>query len=456
MGIKDGFGNQISYTLDALNNRTGETHTNAASSTVYGHTWAYDVLNRVAQSIGSSGQTTSLTYDPNGNLLGITDPLGNVSQLVYDSINRPSVFTAADGGSTHNTYNQFDQLIGVSDPRSVSTTYTIDALGDTRGVNSPDAGASTATPDAVGNIVQRTDANGHPISYTYDALNRLVEIARSDTGTVIDSYTYDQVDATHAHGIGHLTSMTDPSGTTNWSYDANGHIVKKTQTVSGHNFVANYTYDAPSGNLLTMRMPSGAEIEYTYDNGLVANLTLTFKGVTTPLVSSLQYEPFGGPTNWTLGNGETDGRGYDLDGRITSDGVDTFVTYDAASRIAGVTLTGTGGSRTESYDPVGRLTGLSSTVGTTPYAYKYDLNGNRIQQTVGKIVTNYTIGTGNNRLLSGATKTATTSYTYDADGSRITGGTESSSTTCSNGCETAPLAAAAPLPTSTTDSGNEW
>jgi YD repeat-containing protein len=421
IGIQDGFGNQISYTLDPLNNRTAEVHRNNSGTTVYSHTWTYDTLNRVAQSIGASGQTTSLTHDPNGNLLSVTDPLGNITQLAYDSINRLSQFTAADGGKTLNTYDEFDQLIGVSDPRGAATSYTIDALGDARALNSPDAGASAAVPDAVGNMVRRTDADGHPISYSYDALNRLIQVARADTGTVLDTYTYDQVDSTHTHGIGHLTSMTDPSGTTNWSYDTNGHVVKKTQTVSGLNFLTSYTYDGPSGNRLTMQMPLGPEIQYSYASGLVIGAIYAYKGVTTPLVGGLQYEPFAGPTSWTLGNGESDGRGYDLDGRITSDGVDSAVTYDPASRILGVT--GTASSRTYSYDPVGRLTGLTSTTGTSPYLYQYDLNGNRVEETVGKALTHYTIGTGNNRLTSAATQTATISYTYDADGSRIGDGT---------------------------------
>lgn len=423
VAIKDGFGNQINYTLDPLNNRTAEVHTNASSSTVYTHSWTYDVLNRVAQSIGASSQTTTLTYDPNGNLLNIADPLGNVTQMAYDSINRVSQFTAADDGNTRNMYDAFDQLIGVTDPRSLSTVYTIDALGDTLAVNSPDAGNSTTVPDAAGNVVHHTDANGHPITYSYDALNRLTQITRADTGAVIDTYTYDQTDATHGHGIGHLTSMSDPSGSTNWAFDSNGHVTKKTQTIESLSFVTSYVYDAPSGNLLSMKLPSGALIQYNYTNGLIAGATITHKGTTQPLLSDLQYEPFNGPTSWTLGNGERDGRGYDLDGRITSDGVDTAVTYDEASRISGVTLAGTGGSRSYSYDPVGRLTGLVSTTGTTPYAYTYDLDGNRTRQTVAKATTDYTIGSSNNRLLTAATKAATTSYIYDADGSRLSDGT---------------------------------
>ena len=31
------------------------------------------------------------------------------------------------------------------------------------------------------------------------------------------------------NGIGRLTTMTDPTGSTSWAYDANGHVIKKVQ-----------------------------------------------------------------------------------------------------------------------------------------------------------------------------------------------------------------------------------
>jgi RHS repeat-associated protein len=422
VGIKDVFGNQIKYTLDLLNNRTAETHTNASGSTVYSHTWTYDVLNRVAESIGASGHIASLTYDPNGNLVRVLDPLGHLTQLAYDSINRMSEFTAADGGHTRISYDEFDYLVDVTDPRGAATTYSVDALGNTRGTNSPDAGHSTSTPDAVGNVVKGVDANGHPLAYSYDALNRLVHVSRSDTNTVLERYTYDQTDAAHSNGVGRLTSMTDPSGTTNWSYDINGHVLKKTQVTGGFTLVTSYGYDLLTGNLSSVVLPSGATLRNTWANGRIANVAVSIKGVTTAVASGLQYEPFSGPTSWTLGNGESDHRHFDLDGRVTADGVDSTISYDAASRISGVTLAGSGGSRSYQYDAVGRLTRLTSTVGTQPVDYLYDLAGNRVRQSIGSVTTSYAFPAGSNRLLSASSPSSTTAYSYDADGSRVSEG----------------------------------
>ena len=55
-------------------------------------------------------------------------------------------------------------------------------------------------------------------------------------------------------------------------------------------------------------------------------------------VSNIGYQSFGGSKTWTFANGETVGRSYDLDGRITSDPVDSAINYDLASRITGWTL----------------------------------------------------------------------------------------------------------------------
>ena len=67
--------------------------------------------------------------------------------------------------------------------------------------------------DEVGNLKTRSDAKNQLTSYAYDALNRLTRITRSDGSLV--SFTYDQNDTAHGSGIGRLTTMSDPSGSTN-------------------------------------------------------------------------------------------------------------------------------------------------------------------------------------------------------------------------------------------------
>lgn len=70
-------------------------------------------------------------------------------------------------------------------------------------------------------------------SYTYDALNRLTGKTYSDTTPAV-SYFYDQTSyngLTITNGKGRRTGMSDGSGETAWSFDADGHELTKRQTI---------------------------------------------------------------------------------------------------------------------------------------------------------------------------------------------------------------------------------
>src|SRR5262249_31049046 len=131
-------------------------------------------------------------------------------------------------GTTRYAYDARDNLTQVTDPAGVTTQYKWSGLDDERRETSPDAGTSTFTPDSAGNLQQRTWANHKSATYGYDALGRRVS---EDYGSgVTVSYTYDGTDNGN-HGIGHLTKMVDPSGSTSWRYDLMGRLVRRVQTV---------------------------------------------------------------------------------------------------------------------------------------------------------------------------------------------------------------------------------
>jgi len=50
--------------------------------------------------------------------------------------------------------------------------------------------------------------------------------------------TYDQ----GPNGIGHLTGMSDSSGSTVWTYDLHGRIISKAATVAGETLTTQYAY----------------------------------------------------------------------------------------------------------------------------------------------------------------------------------------------------------------------
>jgi len=230
-------------------------------------------------------------------------------------------------------------------------------------------------------------------------------------------FRYDQTDAAHGAGIGRLTQMTDPSGSTDWTYDGNGRVTQKIATVGSQSFATRYSYEANTGNLIRQTLPSGKVITLTWTNGQITAITVD--GI--PQVTNIGYQAFGGPKTWTFANGETVGRSYDLDGRITSDPVDAQITYDLASRITGWSHGNRSilsGSHTASYDASDRLTGYTGADGST-FSYRYDATGNRTQQTANGTTITYTIDPASNRV----TSAGSAPYSYDANGSRTAFGT---------------------------------
>lgn len=420
--VTDGLGNAIQYTLDAMSNRLTESRFDASGTQVYVHNWTYDALNRVATEVGASGQTTTYGRDRNGNLTSITDPLSHARTFGYDALDRLDTIVDARQGQTSIAHDDLNHIVSVTDPRGLQTSYEVDALGNTTAVQSPDTGDTAITHDAAGNVTTRTDAKGQVLQYTYDALNRVTQIMRADTQQLLVSYTYDQVDSTHTNGIGHLTSMTDEGGTTDWAYDVNGHVLKHRQTNGWRVQTTSYTYDASSGNLLTQTLPSAAKVVYTWTKGRVSSVLVQRSGLNIALMSNIQYQPFGPIGAWSWGNGVADARQYDQDGRVIADSVDSAIHYDAASRITDATLKGAiSGTRTYAYDELDRLTSLVSADGSQNLSYSYDASGNRITSSNLGQSSTYAVDTNSNRLLSvsGANAKA---LNYDANGSVIQDG----------------------------------
>ena len=410
-GIADKLGNHIAYTLDAAGNRTKTQVFDPGNALARTRSGVYNALNLLAQNLGAQGQTTAYAYDNNGNLTGVTDPLGHITANGYDALNRLVRTTDPNNGVTGYAYNANDRLTGVTDPRNLVTSYAYDGLDDQTRLTSPDAGATAKTYDAAGNVTGATDARGVTTTNTYDALNRLTKAASSD-GTIV-TYHYDE----GGTGLGHLTSMVYPGGSTSWSYDVHGRVIRKQQSAGTTAVLTtSYSYDA-AGRLAGMVYPSGRTLAYAYDaSGRVSRISV---GGQT-LLSNVAYEPFGPVAGWTTGNGTIYERVYDADGAVsdvhwtTGSGGTRSVSlaYDAAQQITSLSDSALP-LATFDYDALGRLTEFLR--GTTSQNYTYDADGNRLDLATATTTTDYHYAGANNRLQS-RSGASTTTYSYDAAG----------------------------------------
>ncbi len=417
--INDALGAHIHYTLDAASNRTQEQVFDASNTLVRTRSYAYDAVNRLTQAIGALGQTTSYSYDPQGNLTQATDPNGNATSNAYDALNRLVQTTDPKGAVTAFGYDLKGRLASVTDPRGLVTSYANNGLDLPTSVTSPDSGVTTNTYDPAGNVLTSTDARGKTTTYVYDALNRVVKQTFANGASV--AFQYDQ----GAYGIGHLTGMTDQTGTTSWGYNRHGQVISKQQTIGAVTLTTRSAYNPATGQLTSITYPSGATTSYSYDaNGRVSAIAYqpAGGGATSPLVSQIVYQPFGPAASWVAGSGASYVRAYDQDGRIASlslpAGDSISLAYDAGSRITSLAETGLP-TKSFQYNRANRLVIYAS--GGTSQTTTYDLSGNRLAYSstgASPVSLSYAYDPASNRLL-GVSGSLNESYSYDAAGNVV-------------------------------------
>lgn len=199
-----------------------------------------------------------------------------------------------------------------------------------------------------------------------------------------------------------------------WTYTPQGRVASRTEADTWSNsgtYPLTYGYNL-AGQVTSLTYPSGAVIQYTYNgNNQVASISVTVDGATTPILTNVQYAPFGDVSGWTWGNGATATRAHDADGNvstISSMGLHLSYLYDNALRVAQMNDLDNGAlSWTYGYDALDRLTSAANA--STTEGWTYDANGNRLTQT-GTNLSGYDYSATSNRY--------TSSYaTYDAAGS---------------------------------------
>lgn len=457
VAIVDQDGNRLTYTLDAMGNRTHEAITDAGGGTVYySHSRTFDALGRLWQDIGAYNQTITYQYDAQGNMKqvdGARTDITDVTQHGYDALDRLTQTLNADGGVVQVKTNALDQTTQVVDPANQATTQTVDAFGDVTRTVSADTGTTTRTFDEAGNLKSETDARGVTVSYTYDALNRLTQKQSSDAATPVYTYIYDQT------SLGRLNFIQrNGNFSMFFNYDAQGRLYYQLGAIPGVTWLyGQYFYDA-YGRLNKVVYPTGRSVSYSYDpEGRISQVATQHDDAAAPVVLANNFAynyPFAGPHWFYYGDGTWAYQSRDQDYRpvVRLDGpYMKYTIYDPAGNITNLNdINNT--ILTYAYDATGRLVSAidSATNGFGSLGWTYDRNGNRQSETRNAGTMPYvynppnwlyqkgaetrprtangnTQGTstaifsydGYNRLISSQTAAETTTYTYNALGQRI-------------------------------------
>lgn len=152
---------------------------------------AYDGRGRLA-SLTQDDRTYTLTYDSQGYMSLLTDPLTRSVGFTYDAAGRPTLLTRPDGKQISFTYDANGNLASLTPPGRAPHTFSYTPI---------DLLQSYAPPvETVGGVA-------HTYDYGYDLADRLEQVKQD--GLVTASYTYD----------GNGNRLTGPSVLNTAAYD---------------------------------------------------------------------------------------------------------------------------------------------------------------------------------------------------------------------------------------------
>jgi RHS repeat-associated protein len=384
-------GETQSFTYDDNDDPLSLITDDATGTLTQTHSAAYDEWGRILQSIGAASQIWNLAYDNLSNLTSITDPLSHQRQNTIDPLNRVITQTDPQSATVGYAYDASNNLARLTDSRSLATTREVDGFDEVIQEVSPDRGTRSFWYDPSSNLVALADGDSVQTDFAYDDANRLTsKTFPGDTANTV-TYTYDQTSGGNV-GVGRLTSVTEASGSTAFTWDAQGRLVTDSKVISDSGYtsplVVSYAYDA-NGKVIQITYPSGDTVDFTRTaDGLITAVTATPSGHSQEnIATSVYYEPFGPLAGFTYGNGLNLTRTYDQDYQLT--GLEDAPTsgtvvlnlsfsWQTDGRISGVTdNASTGRGATYSYTDGGRALTGDGPWGN--FTYAYDSAGNRTQ-----------------------------------------------------------------------------
>lgn len=384
--------------------------------------YEYNSVGQLARVIDPSGLTVSYEYDANGNNIKEINPKGVAKQYEYDSLSRLVKVIDEAGAVTETKYDIVGNKIKEIGASGKATVYEYDELNQLTKQTDVSGKASLVEYDRNGNVAKVTDQNG---GVTTQETNKNGETTKVTDPLGVTNITYD------SFGKVKNTSSTANAEQTSVEYDANNNVAKVISSLTGEQTV---TYDQ-NNNPITSTSPS-AQVSASYDaNGRVNQLKFNLKGVDQPITSGFNYDAEGKLVSVANANGNSMSLAYDKSGRVSlitdKYGAQTekfAYKYDKGSNIIEAVNIGRGASgsilpimytktSTYEYDVRDQLIRENNT------AYTYDLLGNRLTRTDGKLQTQYIYDESGdpNRLVKTVlpSNVGTVNYEYDANGNTV-------------------------------------
>jgi len=447
----DPLNNTTSYGFDLIGRMTSRVSPKGnvvgANPATFTTSFAYNAFGDLTLVTDPLGRKTVSDYDPNRNLLAVTDANLHKTSYMYDGANQRIQVNRVDGTTLKLSYDGNGNMAGQTDALNHTTSYGYDPLNRKISTTDPLLRKITYGYDGVGNRASLVDTMNRSTSFRYDAANQLIGIMYSDGTTPNVSFTYD--------ADGQRQSMTDGTGQSSYTYDS---LRRLTKSVNGAGQAVGYGYDL-KGQLTSITFPAGTNTaNRTYDDvgrmasvsdwlthttsfGYDVNSNLITQAYPNGTTASFSYDAAdqligitdsAGATQFlsftytrdnigllTAENANT--YGYDPLNRVTSSVAGATTTsfgYDAGDHLTQVGVTGSP-TTTLAYDAADQLTTLTKMSGADviqKLTFTYDAGGSRTQQTdLAGVATNY----GYDQAVRLTTYGTAAQYAYNGDGLRV-------------------------------------
>lgn len=383
----NGRGEMVSVT-DPLGNRAAHQY-DPTTGSLTGHTspggistgFAYDSLNRLAETVDPLDQTIRLVFNKVNQLEQLTHANGQNIEFAYDSLGRKIAERNGLGDTLTAGYNAGGKLTRLIHPNGEETGYTYDSLGRLSTITSRDDNIITFTYDANGNRLTMTDASG-VTRYTYDALDRLTSV--TDVHGLTIQYTYNTA--------GLLTELIYPENkTVTYTYNAAKKLIR---VADWRNHVTQYDYDNGK-RLQRITLPNGFTTEFIYDaasrpieqiNRKADGTVLTRYQITSDADGNrIGIDREGELTPWYLT--ENVHAEFNVENSLLRRGGTEFE-YDANGNLVAATEEAI--STEYAYDTHSRLLQINRP-GAPPVRFRYNGEGQRISKVINETTTQYLI-----------------------------------------------------------------
>ena len=389
-----------------------------------GVTYTYDNVGRVQTKSSAADGTVVYQYDSFDRVTRASYQDGTFEQYGYDRLDLVS-YRDRQGRTTAYVYDALQRVTSVTDPKSQTTLYGWCACGSLISMTDPKGNQTTWDRDIEGRVVKKTYQDDTQELYQYDAFSGLLEMVQDGNGQQ-KQYAYDDdgqlngvnyvfpknptpnVTFDHTDVIGRLHSMTDGTGTTQYSYvpfgqTGGGRLKTVTQPVGTAMANITYAYDA-DGRISSRSIDSSTE-SYGFNNGELTNVanplgSFTYNYDNSARLNQVLY-PNGQVTNMDYFN-PSDPQGQ---GRLKD------ITNLGAGSTSGQTLSKFG----YTYTPGGDIKTWSQQLDNNPadsktYGMGYDPDSE---------LTSATLNSGTSGF-DGLTNGQSVSFGYDAAGNRTT------------------------------------